>query len=109
MRQWFQRKFVQFLVQRLFNTITEDDLLKTIGRDTYFQGKVLSPEIFVKVKQDAIVFRESLLWKVVSNDAKFRANKQIFESSNNTQDILFGKALLYLLDVIEKKLDTLAR
>ena len=101
-------RLIHWLARHLLNPITEDDLFKGKGRDWYFQGKVLPPETVSKLKQDAKIFHDSLLWNILKNESKYRANEIIYEKSTKIDDILFGKALLFEIDVLEKKINEIA-
>lgn len=108
MKNWFQRRFINFLVRGLFNTISKDDILRVerqpIGVKVFIGSKELPKDNVLKLKQDAQVFEESVIWKILSNELKHQANLRMFEKSKTVEDIVAGKMLLYLVDVVEMKI-----
>jgi len=73
------------------------------------RGKPMPDENFEQLKADARTFRDSAIWQVIQNEIKFAANKRMFERSQTTDDILFGKVMLYVIDIINKKLQNIAK
>lgn len=53
--------------------------------------------------------KECEVWKLVNTTLQEEARKRMFENSKNYDDILFGKAMLYTLDVQEKILNTIGK
>lgn len=105
---WFKRKIVQWTLKNLFCAVTDDDILK-IG-----QGKImlLGDELTRQQAQDLSRFAESLqnskLWKAITAKIRQQANKRMYEKSQNMNDLVFGKAMLYNLDVLEQFVERLA-
>jgi hypothetical protein len=109
MKSWLQRKFINILVRHLFNTVTEEDILQMRGQSYLFLGRPLDKEVVIKLKADAKMWRSSSLWQILSTEAKWKANERMFFKGSNPADLLFGKAMLYLLvEVIEQKLEQLS-
>lgn len=55
-----------------------------------------------ELKQEAISFNSSLLYKLIYNDLRFQAFKQMADDAQTNDDIIFGKAMLYNL-ALQKK------
>ena len=109
MKKWLQRKFINLLTRHLFNGVTEHDILIIPKKGVIvYKGRVLTPEHSDKIKNDASIFANSVLWKHLRDDAKFQANKMMFEKSESAVDINNGKIMLYLLEVIDKKMRQLS-
>jgi hypothetical protein len=109
MKSWLQRTFINLLVHHLFNAVTEKDILQMKGRDIYFQGQKISKENALKLKADAKIWGDSMLWQVLSIEAKSAANKRMFDRAVTIEDIIAGKMMLYSIDIIEQKLAQLTR
>lgn len=98
-----------YLLKHLFNTITADDIL--VYKDKAFQvaGKTLP----VKDKQDIVSgarnIKRMFVWEMINKDIQFQANRMMYESSKNVDDMIFGKAILFTLDVISLKIDKLSK
>jgi len=112
---YLQGIFVRYLTKHLFNAVSERDLLKAIGKDNKgltiisYKGKRLNPEKVVRIKDSAELFTKSDIWKVLKNEVKFQANRRMYDKSRNVSDILFGKAMLYNLEVMDNKLKELSQ
>ena len=106
-----KRKWLNKITRKLFNTITANDVLvynKTTK--TFLIGdREITHKHMLQFKKDAEIMKELPLWELLSNDLKHIANKQMFEKSTCDDDMIFGKAMLYNLDIIEKKINNLAR
>ena len=99
---------MNLLVKHLFNTITVDDLIRPNGKGGYqVRGVELKSEDIHILKDDARVFRESIIWKVLKMDMQQAANERMFEKATAPEDLIFGKAMLYTLDVMERKMQSL--
>lgn len=74
-----------------------------------YKGKKLPAEDKLKIAEDAERFSKSIIWKFLSDDAKYHANYTMYEKSTNFDSMLFGKALLYSIDIIEQRMDDLSK
>ena len=121
MRKWLIKKLnvtvedldkhevLTLAVKKLFNTISAEDVLKEKELQWFFQGKALRKDQVDMLKAEATNFNESFLWKVLSADIKYHANKQMFIKSRTEYDIMMGKSWLYVLDVINTRLKSLVK
>lgn len=97
------------MTKHLFNEITEDDFFRQEGRSFYI-GKNLVPQETVKeFAAAARVILDTRLWQQMSKDLKYECNKRLFAESATIDDMYFPKAALWILDVMEKKLEKLSR
>ena len=107
------KKLKQYLFKYLFNGITDKDILKIDSKGVLYQdGKKLSSGQTSALINDAIRFEESELWKFMKNEVRYIANKHIFEKSTNTDDLMWGKSILYgidLQDQLVKRLKKIAK
>jgi hypothetical protein len=93
-------ELIQHLVKRNLKAITENDVLLISGRDWLINERKLSQEEVLQLKEEASSFRKSLLWHLISNDVQFYASQQMVEKAVTTDDILFGKSMVYNLSMI---------
>lgn len=100
-----QRYFIRFLIKHLFNTIDKDDVLRVVKGKVMFKGRALSLDVIEKLKEDCAKFKNSTLWKILSNELKYLHNIKMYEESMDYQSMLMGKMGLYNLDIIEQKLN----
>lgn len=100
-----QKHLVEFLVKDVFNTISEDEILKTGEKGLWeHKGKVLTKEQVAMLKEQAATFSDSALWKILKAELCWHAQDKGFLKSQTVADQLSGKILVYLTQVIDKKL-----
>lgn len=102
-----KRKILNFLLKYLYNAITEDDVLKYDRKEGLLVvgDKVLSYKHLNNLQSDIKVMRQLDWWKFLKSDIKNVANKKMYENSKSVDDMVFGKAVLYTLDVMDRKMD----
>ena len=106
-----QKLFIGFLVKHLYKGITSDDVLalqvnpRTLKPMITYQGKSLDPERLMKIKEDAEVFENSFLYKLMDTNTRLASQNKMFPQSNVDNDLLFGKAMLYNLQVQKETLE----
>jgi hypothetical protein len=105
MKKRLQRKFINILVKHLFNGITEEDVLvKHKGGKVSYRRGVIPLEQLQGIEEEAQRFQSSMVWKLVKDEIRFMANKRMFVKSNAIEDILFGKTMLYVIEMIDRTL-----
>jgi len=102
MKNWLQKRLINILAKNLFNTVTEDDILKVRQGGVYLRGRKLDKDTLAALQEDAEKYSESTLWKIISNEVKQVSNLRMYEKGTTSDDILAGKIALYVLEVIEK-------
>jgi hypothetical protein len=105
-----QARFINFLSGHLFNNITIDDIIQLRPDGVYLQGKKLTMEEIEYFRTEADKLKESFLWKnIMTNRVKYVANRRMFVKGMSDADLVFGKAMLYNLEVLEKLLAALSK
>lgn len=96
------------LVHGLFNGITEDDVMrpKANGKIMMRSREITDEEIEI-LRRDAEVFKDSVIWNMLKRELQLAANERMFDNAKEIDDMIFGKAMLYNLDLIDKKLKNL--
>lgn len=108
--KYIRKRFVLWTTKHLFNAITEDDVLRTTDSGGIIcRGKVLSKEEIEALRSEAEFLRNSVTLKLLLDDMQYVANKTIYEKSTSFDDILFGKAQLFVIDVLKKKIRSLSK
>lgn len=100
---------LNIITASLFNTKTEKDCLRMINGKLSFNGKILDQKQREAVISQAKTIRNMDLYTLLINDLKVAANKKLYFDCKNEYDILYGKAVLWTIDVLEQKVDNLAR
>lgn len=105
MKKYLQRLFINWLVKDLFNALDVHDILDIRGKGiVIYRGKRLTEEAIQLIKDGSTYILESVAWKMLTNEAKLAANQRMFEKSKVIDDIMFGKAMLYDLELLDQKL-----
>ena len=100
-----KRKIIQFLVRDMFVGLTDDDILKVTNRGWFMKGRKLSQEEVTELKEEATSLKESVLWNLMSNEIRYLANDRMFEKSAVEGNSVFGRAMLYNLNLLEQFID----
>jgi hypothetical protein len=97
------------IFKKLFNVVTENDILVQSGRDLFYRGKKVTPEIKAKLITDANLLKTMDLWNILLDCMKHEANKKIYNEAIDSDSLIFPKAMLFTVDIFEKKVNNLAR
>jgi hypothetical protein len=105
------------LLKHLFNAVTEDSFLQILKRKTpqgdipfdIIVGKESIGEKKIKeYRKQAKVLKDTELYSKILDSMKHTANEQLFKKAVTTDDMIFARAVLYTVDIIEKKVDTIS-
>lgn len=96
------------IVKEHFNTISEEDILKEINNGWIFEGQTIPYEVIKVLSGQADAILRMKVWEVIKKDAKYISNKKVFLKSQTEYDLIAGKLLLYLFDVIESRLKSIS-
>lgn len=110
MKKHFKAYLIHLLVRKLLRSITEDDVLRR-GKDGIIRarGKKLSNEMISQLQNEAEYIQNSITFKLLMDDMEYLAQQTMFARSSSFDDMLFGKAQLYVIDVLKKKIQNLAK
>lgn len=105
------RKYlVHFVVRNLLQSITEEELLRVNKNGKMMcRGKVVTREMQDQIQVEAEYIKNSITFKLIMDDMKYLANETMFTKSSKFDDMLFGKAMLYVIDLLIKKINNLAK
>lgn len=105
-----KRALLTMAVRRLFNSIGPEDILKTdtASAQWTYMGKPISKEETQVLVEQAHALYQSKLWDVLQKDLKYQANKRMFTDSQNLEDMVAGKLLLFYVDIIHTRIKRLA-
>ena len=82
-----------------------EDILQIKSKDEIrYKGKRLNGEQITQLREDANRFNESIIWKMLGDDAKYQANFRMYNSSKDFESMMFGKAILFAIDIMEEKM-----
>lgn len=97
------------LLKELFNAVTADDVLRYESGKLYVADKVLPEADILDIVSGAKSIRDMFVWQMLIRDMKYQANRMMYENSQSVDDMQFGKAVLYAVDVQENKLKNLSK
>lgn len=104
-----KRSLTNRLLKYLFNAVTEDDILKVQNGNFIINGKVLDQMSKDDITSGADAIKRMVTWQLLIKDLKWTANDAIFNKSKTEADLIFPKAILFTLDLMEKKLENLSK
>jgi len=109
-KRYLQQKATDFITRRLLRSIRAEDVLRR-GKDGIIRarGKKLSNEMVDQLQNEAEYIKNSITFQLLMDDMEYLAHQTMFEKSTSFDDMLFGKAMLYNIDVLKKKIDNLAK
>jgi len=99
---------LNLITKDLFNNKKEKDCLRTIGGKLSYNGKILDNKQRDTIISQAKEIRNMDLYVLLMGEMEFLANKKLYYESETEIDILFGKAALWVVDILKRKVDNLA-
>jgi hypothetical protein len=93
----------------LVTVATEEDVLRIKGGKFSVKGKDLPPDLTEQLLAEAKIFKNGALWKALSEDVLFSSGQKLLKKGKVTDDIIFHRAIEYVLVVLQKKIDYLAK
>lgn len=110
LKKWIKNKVEDYLVKKLLRSIKEEDILRVSEKGGIIcRGKDLTREQIDAIKAEAEYLESSITLKLVLDDMEYLAQKTMFDRSQSFDDMRFGKAQLYVIDILRKKIKNLAK
>lgn len=111
LKKYLRRKAINWLARNLLRSITVEDLLRIDPNNGKIvcKGKYVSPELQSLIKDEAEYIKNSTTFQLVMADMEYLAHQAMFTKSNTYDDMLFGKSMLYIVDILKKKISNLAK
>lgn len=94
-------------IEKLYNTISSDDILRQDGIKLFFRNKELTQPEIEQIKLEAEAFKRSILYKVLDADCRYQANKKMFIEAHTLEQLEAGKLMLYVWDIIKTRVNKL--
>lgn len=91
-------------VVHLFKAIGPDDILRVEGKQWFFEGKPLMESDVAALKQEAHQLLGMKIWRVIKLDIRYQLSKKMFEEANVELDLVWGKLIMFLDDIIRTRL-----
>jgi hypothetical protein len=99
---YLRKKIIQYLVKNLLVAVEEGDILTITNKGWFVHKRKLSEEEVIQLKEEAESLHHSVIWNMMANEIRFLANDRMFEKSAEEGNSVFGRAMLYNLQLLEK-------
>lgn len=107
MREFLRRVLVRFIAKDVFHTLTADDVLLT-GKQWKWKGRDLTVDEIAILREQALSFSTSTLWKVLKSELQWQAIKTLIEKGEDGSDIRVAQIVGYITQVMDQKLQHIA-
>lgn len=110
-------RLMNFLLHSVCNTMTFDEVLSITRKRTPDGKEILEMKIGDKLMPDTELkvmiadcsqIKKLHAWSKLLADMRSHATERLVNKSESIEDMVFAKAILYTLDVLEKKVDQIA-
>lgn len=110
MKAHLQKRLITWITHKLFNFVTQDDVLRRDEFGAYYlKGRKLDDAELQTLQHDATSFKDSIIWKVLSDEVRYQANVRMYYKSTDANDLIAPKAMLETIRIIDAKLQELSR
>lgn len=103
-----KEEIVDEALKELFNAVTTNDFLFAKNGKLHIGNKELTKEQTESLKTQANTILHLELYELLIKQIQIAANRRMFEHSQSWEDMIFGKAVLYVADLMTKKLKHLS-
>lgn len=102
-----REEILTMAVKRLFNTITEEDILRENASGQWiFAGQILTVGQVKAIKAEFESLVNMSAWKILQTDIKYRVNKKMFLDSRSELDLTIGKLWLLTLNIFNTRINS---
>lgn len=91
-----------FIVSHLFNGITDEELWKETPYGIEIDGVLYKRNDLQIFAREAETFLNNKLWKQTKKVLETASQRKMFNTGITENDLLFGRAMLYNIEVLEK-------
>jgi len=109
MKQWFRQKTINILTRHLFNTITESEILRSTKDGLFLNGVIVGDSHARNLSAQSQMILETDAWNLLVKDMQFVAHKKIYLESTEIQQVIDAKLILWVLDVMSRKLYSISK
>jgi len=97
-RQWL----INLALKHLFPIVEVNEILTSGRQGQLFLGGVpIEKKKLADLQHEVRLFRNTAIWGIISNTLKHQAQLTMFTKSQDYQDLMNGKMILYTIDVQE--------
>lgn len=105
LQRWLQRWAINIITKHLFHFVTVDEIvIKDAQGNLWVGGHKLEDAEAEALRRDALAFKDSIIWKALTNEVKYRTYVATVPRSTTAEDLVGPKAQLKALEIMEDKL-----
>lgn len=102
-------KKLDLITKDLFTVKTKRDIIRLEGRDLVYKGNILTDSEKKSIISQAETIKKLELWNILQDELKYLSCEKMYYDSKTEEDILFAKAILWTIDILEKKVENLSK
>lgn len=109
MKKFFKNQIAPYLTRHLFKFVQESEFL-TLSEGGVLSafGRELSNEERKNIINQARTIQKMDIWDMLIKEMTHVGNKRVFFEGKDMESLAAGRTILWTVDVMEKKIDTLA-
>lgn len=100
---------INYITKALYNDVKKEDTLVLKDGKLHLNGLPVSPETLKSLANQAQTIQTFDIYKLLMDEMRVLANKKLYYDSKTEYDMLFAKAMLWTIDVLEKKLANISK
>jgi hypothetical protein len=100
---------LNYITKALYNDVKKEDVLVLKDGKLCLNGKPISDETKKSLANQAQTIMTMDVYKLLMDEMRVLSNKKIYYDSKTEYDIMFAKAILWTIDVLEKKLANISK
>lgn len=104
-----KEKLIYWLAKNFLPVVDEKDVLVIKDKRIYIGGKEVENAEYNLLCSEAHILKSMRLWDLIVNDLNCKAQKKMYKDAVDITGLLFGKTVLYTLDVQTQIVDKLAK
>ena len=98
----FNRILLRYIIRNRLKGVMIEDLLRVEGRDVFIGRTKLTHEEVLTLRDEAQIFENSLLWKLMSNNLYWIANFKMMRGANSEFEMTNGRMMTLVIDTLEE-------
>lgn len=103
-----QKNLIDHIVHNVFNSITDEDvLIIKSNKDWFLKGKRLDEERIQSLRDSAISFSESSIWKLLYGELQYHALLRASEAKTEA-DLVGVKEMKRIMSIMRKLLERMS-
>ena len=104
-----QKLFINWLIKDIYHFVGDDDILQRRDNKMFFKGKALTNDQVKTIQEDAERFKNSQIWHFLHKELEYQAADMGFAKARGEDDMLRGKLMLLLVNIVNEKLQSLSK